>query len=162
MKRVELEREIPPSFGDSMADGFLGNPEVVTGLVAAYCAKFQDALFRKEQGDLSPSEFLVVMDQLVHENSDIFSGRIDTYKVIPGYHDGTLPQKLKADLGAFWSAHRAAWGDDPVCVLFEWLAMMLADKMKLAGGDELLVQASFQPSMQYAIKVLLGIEDRQQ
>ena len=93
-------------------------------------------------------------------NANIFSGRDPAYRTIKGYHERTLQQKLIADLGEFWRKQRGSWGDDAVAVLFEWLGVILAEKLKLAQGDDMLLEIMLKPSVQYTVQVLLGMEKR--
>lgn len=160
MTQVPLERAIPPSFSESAADGFLGNPEVVTAIVAGFCQEFEQALKDKEFGRLSPEAFTEKMERMTRENAAIFAGENPDYKIIPGYHDAALRHKLMADLAPFWRRARERWNDDPVCVLFEWLAVMMAEKLKESNGDEVIFQVKFGPLMRYAVGVLLGVEAR--
>lgn len=90
----------------------------------------------------------------------IFSGRDSGYSIIKGYNDHSLGIQLKIDLGPHWDAHRHEYADDPVAVLFDWLAALVIEKWKLADGDDMLLGVMIGPSMQYTVKVLLGIEER--
>lgn len=92
--------------------------------------------------------------------ADIVSGRDPSWQVIKGYHDHSMAIKLMADLGPYWQQHRARWGDDAVAVLFDWLASIVMEKTRLADGDDMLLGVMLRPSMQYATKVILGIEER--
>lgn len=155
-----LESAVPPSFFESAVSGYLGNPEVVTPIVAGFCQAFEQALRDKEYGKINPGEFVEKVTALTRDTAAIFSGDHSDYKIIPGYHDGALRYKLMADLAPFWRRARERWGDDPVCVLFEWLAVMMAEKLKETQGDEILFQVKFGPLMRYAVGVLQGVEAR--
>lgn len=162
MTQVPLERAIPPSFSEVASRGFLGDPDVVTRIVANFCRAFEKALALKEHGELAPEQFVERMTALVRENAAIFAGENPDYRIVAGYHDASLRYKLMADLAPFWRSNRAKWGDDPVCVLFEWLAVMMAEKLKEAAGDDVMFQVKFGPLMKYAVGVLLGSEARAQ
>lgn len=156
----KLETEIPSSFGESLTGNFLGDPSVVAQLVGEYAAYVENLIKRTWSKQIDDAECAKQGGELTKRYADIFAGRNEDYHFVKGYNDFTLPAKLKADLGEFWQKRRGDWNDDPVCVLFEWLAMMIADKMKLADGDDMLFGVMIKPSMQYTVKVLLGIEER--
>jgi hypothetical protein len=155
-----LEYVVPESFGRAGAGLYLGDPQVVTEQVAAFCMSFEAALRAKEFGELTGEQFVENMKALVREQADIFSGREGEHQIIEGYHDITLPAKLRADLGDFWVKRHAAWDEDAIAVLFEWLATIIADKLKTAQGDEMLYEIMLKPSVQYVVHVLLGTEER--
>lgn len=160
MEQKRAPDVLPESFKDGLAPNYLGNQELVTRLVSEYSAKVEEAINRLGAGETSPAEFVDSSVALVREYAGIFSGRDPRYLPIVGYHGQSLPMKLQADLGEFWRKRRSAWNDDAVCVLFEWLAMMLAEKMRTADGDDMLLGIMFKPSFQYAVQVLLGVEQR--
>lgn len=160
MTQVPLERAIPPSFAESAVAGFLGNPEVVTPIVAGFCQAVEQALKDRQYGKVKPEEIVEKVTALTRDTAAIFSGDNPDYKIIPGYHDSALRHKLMADLAPFWRVARSRWDDDPVCVLFEWLGVMMAEKLKETQGDEILFQVKFGPLMRYAVGVLLGVEAR--
>lgn len=155
-----LEHAAPPSFLESAASEYLGSPEVVTPIVAGFCQAVEQALKDEEYGKIKPEEFVAKVTALTRDTAAIFSGDHPDYKTIPGYHDGALRYKLMADLAPFWRVARSRWDDDPVCVLFEWLGVMMAEKLKETQGDEILFQVKFGPLMRYAVGVLLGVEAR--
>lgn len=90
----------------------------------------------------------------------VFSGSDPAFAPIKGYHGYTLPGKLQADLGSYWQEHRAEWGDDAVAVLFDWLGAHVVAAAGRADGDDHLLEAALRPSVQYAVRVLLGVEER--
>lgn len=47
-----------------------------------------------------------------------------------------------------------------MAVLFEYLAVMAAEKMKRADGDEDLLEIMLKPTVQYVVHVLIGTEAR--
>lgn len=151
---------IPESFGEAFKDSYLGDPETVTQLVSAFLASFEHMLSDKESGNLSPAMFVEKAHAMVSHYADIFSGRAPGYRAIAGYHSRSLGNKLKVDLGEFWQKNRGTWNDDPVAVLFEYLAVMAAEKMKRADGDEDLLEIMLKPTVQYVVHVLIGTEAR--
>jgi hypothetical protein len=160
MGTKKLETEIPLSFEESFSGNFLGDPDVVNRLVSSYATKVESLIIKLWSKELDSNDFESKGRQLTREYADIFAGRNDLYTFVKGYNDFTLPIKLKADLGEYWQRRRADWNDDSVCVLFEWLAMIIFDKMKIADGDDMLFGVMIKPSIQYTVQVLLGIEQR--
>lgn len=142
------------------ASAFLGDAETIAALIGAFCAMFEAELRAKDDDQKDADEFVFRARSLTRQYAAIFSGAHPGYQIVAGYHDLTVHQKLKADLGDFWVTRREAWDGDAICVLFEWLAVILAEKIKLAQGDEMLLEVMFKPSVQYAVKVLAGIEPR--
>lgn len=136
----------------------LGDPEAVARLVGEFCAGVENLM---HGGAASPEDFNDKANALVRRLADIFSGRDAAYKTIAGYNEVRLPAKLRVDLGEFWQKQRAKWGDDPVCVFFEWLFVHTAEFIKRADGDDMLLEVMLKPTAQQAVKVLLGIEQRQ-
>lgn len=136
----------------------LGDPDVVAGLVGQFCAEVESLM---SGGASSKEEFRAKANGLIHAYGDIFAGRTDVYQPIPGYNMVRLPAKLKVDLGEFWQQHREKWGDDAVCVFFEWLFLHVAESVKRADGDDMLLEIMVKPTVQQAVKTLLGMEKRQ-
>lgn len=94
--------------------------------------------------------------------ADIVSGRDPAWRIIKGYHDFTLGNKLMADLGSHWKDHAAQWNNDPVCVLFDWVAAWAFEYIKRADGDDMLLGVMLRPTVDYAVHVILGTEKRAQ
>lgn len=97
----------------------------------------------------------------VLELARIFSGNDPAHPPVKGYHGFTLPAKLQADLGPFWAAHRAEWGDDAVAVLFDWLGALTLEACRKADGDDDLLGSLLKEPARYAVGVLLGTEARE-
>lgn len=144
-----------PGIEDSLNPMYLGNPDLVTRLVADFCTSLMGLV---ETGDGAAFKSGIVI--LVNHYADIFAGRLPDYKTVIGYNEVTLPQKLKADLGEFWQAQRSAWDDDPIAVLFWWLVVHLVGSIKRADGDEMLYEVMVTPYVQGVVRRLLGIEAR--
>lgn len=153
---IQHNESVPPSFGNALVENYLGDPDVVSRLVGEFLAEAESLL----QNSSGEKEFANKSRALVRHYADIFSGRDASYKTISGYNAVTLKSKLAADLGSFWRSNRAKWDDDSVCVMFEWLLLMLADSLKRADGDQMLLGVMLKPVTQYAVKVFLGIEVR--
>lgn len=152
--------EVPSSFSEAFSGKYLGDPDVVSALIGEFSAKYEEA-FNALRAGSDKKEFADAANKLVRDYGDIFTGRNPEYKIIAGYHDNTLGVKLRADLGAFWQSHRVKWNDDAVCVLLEWLAVIMSENLKKADGDDMLFEVMMKPSVQYAVKVIVGIEARQ-
>ena len=148
------------ALSDTDSPTYLGNPDVVTALVGGFAANVDAMRTGLLSGSISAEVAKNDLRAKTRNLADIFSGRDPGYQIIKGYHDASLGAKLRADLGEYWRVQRAEWNDDPVCVLFDWLSAVIMDKLKLADDDEMLLEVMLKPSMQYTVKVLLGIEAR--
>lgn len=154
---IQHKENVPASFADAFADNYLGNPEVVSGLVGQFCANIEHFM---NGGTASKDDFIAKSHAMIREYADIFSGRSEAYKPMVGYNTITLPAKLIADLGPFWAEHRGKWNDDSVCVFFEWLFVTVAEQVKRADGDDFLLEVMLRPTVQQVVKILLGVERR--
>ena len=155
---IQHTENVPASFLEAFGDNYLGNPDLVNRLVSEFLVSAEVLLGKL--GTIKPAEFREQANTLIKKSADIFSGRDSDYTVIVGYNKVSLGYKLMADLGEFWQKNRAKWNDDAVAVLFEYLLVMLAESLKKADGDEMLLEIMLKPSVQYAVKVLLGVEQR--
>lgn len=156
--RIQHEEEIPASLGRAFDSGYLGDPDVVSGLVGRFCSSVERLLCG---GAASKEDFVARSNALIRAHADIFAGRVAGYTPVEGYNSVTLPAKLTADLGEFWTKQRAKWNDDALCVFFEWLFVHAAEFVKRADGDDMLLEIMLKPTVQQAVRVLLGIEERQ-
>lgn len=144
-------------FAGAGSPTYLGNAETVNRLVSEFCARMLPLL----NGEAASKEdFVAQYNALCVEYADIFAGRNPQYQTIKGYNEISLPAKLKIDLGPYWQSQRKYCDDDPVRVFFSWLARMLHEKLKIAKDDDLLLGIMFKPTMQQAVKILLGIDPR--
>ena len=132
--------EVPSLFEDAFGPTYLGNPDLVNGLVGEFCAKVESLVLSLLAKEISADDAKATSAAEIYRLADIFSGRDAAYKVVKGYHGASLNGKLMADLGSFWQMHRAEWNDDPVCVLFDWPAALVIEKVKLADGDDMLLE----------------------
>lgn len=152
--------EVPKSFKDGLSGSSLGDPAVVQRLIGQYLAAFEADYYKLVSGQMSKADFVKATDDRVRKHADIIAGKDPNYQTIIGYHERTLPAKLMADLGPVWIKNRAKWNDRSVCVFFEWLAVTLANALKRADGDEDVLSVLIGTNVQYAVKVILGIEER--
>lgn len=153
-------RVSPGAFSDTSSPTYLGNPDVVSGLVGGFAAKVEAIVSAVSSGAVSGDDANFELREEFARLAGIFSGRDAGYSIIKGYHDHSLGEKLKIDLGPHWNVRRDAFGDDPVMVLFDWLAALVIEKWRLADGDDMLLGVMIRPTLQYTVKVLLGIEER--
>jgi hypothetical protein len=149
----------PDEWSDPTGGNYLGDPDVVSGLVGGYLAEL-DAIAESVRSGVPVGEAGTRLATQIHRMADIFSGRDSGYAIIKGYNDFSLGVKLRADLGEYWSEHHGKWDDDPVACLFDWLSALFFDKWKTADGDDMLLEVMLGPSVRYTVKVLLGIEER--
>jgi hypothetical protein len=136
---------------------YLGSVKVVRHLLAEMLARWVTAL---ESGDKAR----IKQDghALVKQYGDIFCGQNPDYQIIDGYHDFTLANKLRADLGAFFKDHQAEYDHNPVHALMGYLLVMYVNDRKRYNNDEALMHVHFGPKLNYATQVILGTEKRQQ
>ena len=159
-ENVERYRIAPGALSDTASPTYLGNPDVVSALVGGFAANVEAMRTGLLSGSVSGEVAKHDLRAKIRNLADIFSGRDPGYQIIKGYNDVSLGPKLRADLGEYWQRSRAICNDDPVAGLFDWLAAVIMEKLKLADGDDMLLEVMLKPSMQYAVKVLLGIEAR--
>ena len=145
------------AFSDTSSPTYLGNSETVNRLVSEFCARMLPLLSGQAE---SKDDFLAKYRALCIEYADIFSGRNPKYQTIKGYNEISLPAKLRADLGPYWRSQREYCNDDPVWAFFSWLGSVLHEKLKIAKDDDMLLGIMFKPTMQQAVKILLGIDQR--
>lgn len=160
---IQHKEVAPASFAQAFNENYLGNPDNVSRFVAEFCALAESTIIDFMAGRVDKDLFDPAIKNLIRHYADIFSGRrAPEYGFVKGYNDFTLPHKLKVDLGDFWQQRRARWDDDAVCVLFEWLALHLVESAKKfpEESDDWMKAIDLKPSIQYAVKVLLGIEER--
>lgn len=143
-----------PGFNASLAPNYLGNPTLVSGLVAAFCADVMGLV------ESHGPEFKRESRDLVMQLADVFAGRNPEFITIKGYNETSLKGKLMADLGDFWRVQRSDWNDDPAAVLFWLLFVQLVEALKRADGDEVLFGVIMRPHIQGVVQRLLGIERR--
>ena len=162
MSQIEIERHrvLPEALSDPAADNYLGNADLVNMLVGKFCAKIEAVRNATIANAVSGDQAIKECDDEIQRLADIFSGRDDHYKKIIGYNDFTLPAKLRADLSAYRRMCRPKWLNDPVAVLFDWMASLIFEAAKRADGDEILFGVILMPDLQYTVQVLLGIEKR--
>lgn len=154
---IQHVEQVPQSFADAAASNYLGNPEVVSGLVGKFAAEVERLL---SGGASSKEDFLHQSEELVRQYADIFTGRNTAYRTMLGFNSISLAARLQADLGEFWGARREKWGDDAVCVFFEWLFLNIVESVKRADGDDDLLGVMVKPYLQQAISHLMGTEVR--
>lgn len=148
----------PGVFSDVSSKTYLGNREVVVRFIGKFAAEMEAWVALVATGKLSDDKANAAIRREVDRLADIFSGRNPDYSVIKGYHDNTLGIKLKVDLGSHWIEHRHEYNNDPVAVLFDWLGALVMEKVKLARGDNIVLEVMLGPSIRYAVDVLLGVE----
>lgn len=158
---IQHNENVPVSFADALSGSYLGDPEVVSTLVATFCTGVEQTLSQLQRGEISKEQFDKGCNEAIRHYADIFSARDPGYKPIVGYHGQTLNYKLMADLGEFWRKQRGKWNDDSVAVLFEKLLVNLAESLKRSDGDDMLLGVMMRPTMDYTVGVLLGTEKRQ-
>lgn len=129
-------------------------------MIGRFCADFEATIQAFSRGEIAKDDFEAQSKELIRANADRIALRDPSYTGVSGYHGRTLGIKLTADLGDFWRRRRASWGDDPYCVFFEWLGVTLANNLKTADGDDMLLGVMMGPAIQYATKVVLGVEER--
>lgn len=156
---IQHNESVPASFLVAGQQGYLGDPEVVSSEVARFLASAEELVGHLRNGDLSKDDFAAASRQLVQGCADVFAGRAEGYVPIQGYTGQTLGYKVMADLpGGFWAKRRAAWGDDPMCVLFEYLLLRLVEDYKTADGDDMLLGVMLGPTVEGVTRLLLGTE----
>lgn len=157
LQHVEIA---PRSFLEALAPGFLGDPQVVGGLLARFLLESEGDLYALGAGKLAPPAYGKVSTDRIRALATKFSGADPAHPGIKGFHGVSLPAQLQAALGSFWRDRRAKWDDDAVAVLLEWLLVRLAAAWKAANGDDNVLQAQLGPDVAAARNLLLGSAKR--
>lgn len=147
---------VPRSFAAGAVPGYLGDPTVVGRLLARFLVDSEADLYDLADGKLAKAGFEDRARARIGALAQRFSGEHPDHPGVPGFHGISLPGQLQGALGEFWRSHRAAWHDDAVAVLLEWLLLKLAAAWKQAGGHDEPLQALLKPDLQAATNLLLG------
>lgn len=150
----------PPEFVGLGADNYLGNPHLVTRLVAEYCSKCRALLEQRAAGQIDEARFVKLADGVGGEFADIFAGRNPAFTIIIGYNNVTLNARLRVELGSFWQENRDRYGDDPYRAFFGWLLWAVFNAWQKADGDDTLEEVIAGPSVAQAVRLLLGTDRR--
>lgn len=150
-----------PSIAASLAENSLSRVDVVSKLVARFCAEAEAMISNLVNKKMAGPAFTEARAKLFREYTDIFTGKNPAYHHIKGYHGGSLQGKLSADLGDYYSQRRHAHGDNATAVLFEWLFGHIGDGMAKGKGDDAIMAETIRIPIKYTTEVLLGIEKRQ-
>lgn len=152
----------PPEFVGIGEDHYLGNPQVVSSLVAQYCSHVESWIAQRAAGTLSKERFVQLVDGLGAEYAAIFAGQNPEFRTIEGFHGVwlTLGARLRVELGQYWQDNRGRYDDDPFRVFFAWLAWVVFDAMQKADGDESLQETILSPKIEQAVRLLLGTDRR--
>jgi hypothetical protein len=153
-------RVSPDAFVDVSAANYLGNPEVVNGLVGQFCVLAEEYADAIRDGIMDPKDAAGSLREDIVKMADIFSGRDPQYVIIKGYNDSSLQGKLKGDLLQYYVMHKDEYKGDSLSVFFDWLAAHVMEASAKAAGDDLILGATLKPTLKYAVEVLLGIEKR--
>ena len=129
--------------------------------MAGFCARAESLAAAVVSGELKDPAFSQQRASLVGELADIFNGRNPDYLPIAGYHGGSLPWKLRVDLGEYFERRQADYRGDAVAVLFDWLFAHIVDGMAASHGDDAILSAHLAAPVKYAAQVLQGVEQRQ-
>ncbi|HNQ49501.1 MAG TPA: hypothetical protein PKI22_08820 [Hydrogenophilus thermoluteolus] len=159
---VEAQLREGQFIGVGAGDRYLGDPDVVNRLIAGYCSEVETDLRQVIRGELTPRESEERYMERAKRYADIISGRDKDWQIVPGYHDVTIKGKFRADLRDFWPKVRHIADDDPHRVFFLWIGALIADAYKRWPSDDMehMRTEFLRPFIRYAVKVLLGIEER--
>jgi hypothetical protein len=153
---LQHEEIASPSMLEALAPGYLGNPEVVGGLLSRFLADSEADLRALGAGTLASAAFGSAARERIDGLSSKLSGKDPAYPPVKGWSGVSLPGALIAALGSFWRERRGSWGDDAVAVLLEWLLVRLADHWKAANGDDAVLSTLLGPDQRSAMNLLLG------
>lgn len=150
-------------FVDPSHPRYLGNPDVVNRLIAQFCAETEADVRQVAAQRLTAQKASADILERAKRYADIIAGRDPEWEIVRGYHDVSLDGKLRADLRVFWPKVKDKADGDPYRVLFLWLAALVADGCKRWPSydyDHLFAEY-MRPNIRYAVKVILGIEERE-
>lgn len=147
-------------FGNAGDKSFLGDPEVVGGLVADYCQTVRTALEQRVAGVLPEDGFIAEIEAERDKYAAIFRGQDAAYTPMIGWNDVSLPIRLKVELGPYWQQNRDKNDDDPVKCLFAWLCWAVFDAVSKAQGDPDLEAEILSERTGSVIRLLIGADQR--
>lgn len=108
---------------------FLGNPEVVGGLIADFCMLVREMLMKRSNGEVSAEEFVKEVNLMRDRMAGIFAGRDRQYTSIKGWPQ-ELDSGLRVALGSYWESHRDKNDNHPFKAFFSWLCWAVFDSLK--------------------------------
>ena len=152
-ENVRDDTYVPPSFLPALGPNYLGDPETVDRLVGEFCASVVAALRARSEGGMAVV-CTAELRALGAKYATIFTGHDPAYHVIEGYNRVTLAFRARAELKEFWQAERANFDDDPVQVLFAWLAYWLFASLK--DEDEVLADLRMRDRIRQMREILMG------
>ncbi len=143
--------------------GYLGNPEVVNRLIAKACVECERDVREAMNRRLDVKEMIQAGIERAKRYAAILHGKDPAYVPMKGYHDGGLGGKLRADLREWWPRLAPQVDDDPFAVLFLMVQSVILDAyMHYPRADQDPERARHMaPYIQYAVQVILGIEERE-
>lgn len=161
MVRENLERRRDQGSAESsvelpLKENYLGNPEVIGGIVADYCLFLRDLVVLRAKAELDAAGFKA---QVIGERdrlAEIIAGNDPAYPGVPGWNNYSLRYRLIAELGQYWQAHKEENGRDPHKAVFSWLCWAVVDTLQKAGGDQDLEASMLAVHTGQIIRILLG------
>lgn len=152
--------DLPPSFEAQMAPNYLGNPNVVGGIIERFLVEIIGWVKGRADGTMSAADMTQHAYERAPEFARIFAGESPDYLPIVGWNTrvGGLQETIKADLGHYWQAQRASHGDDPYQVLYAWLVWAVVEALK--EEDEDLVATNMGERIASLIRLLTGSTKR--
>jgi hypothetical protein len=158
--RTDRFTDLPPSFEQQMAPNYLGNPNVVAGIVQPYLTEILEWVKARSAGTMTAPEMTARAHERAAAFARDFAGENPAYLPIEGWNTrvGGLQETIKADLGHYWQSQRAAHGDDPYQVLYAWLVWAVVDALK--DGDDDMANFKMGQRVQQLIRMLTGSAKR--
>ena len=144
-----------------MAPNYLGNPNVVAGILEGFVTEIYRWVEQRSSGTMSAAQMTALAYATSYKFAAIFSGENPDYAGIVGWNTrsgGGLAAYLMADLGHYWQSQRDAFGNDPYRVFYGWLLWATVDAMEL--DDEDLTAMKMGDRLQSAIRLLTGSTKR--
>ena len=151
---------LPPSFGEALADNYLGSPRVVARLLKDYCDETWTDLHARSQGTLSADEGTVRFKVRASALARILGGEDPAYQPIAGWNSIRLKCRVRSVLCSYWDEQRARYDDDAFMVLGAYLVWLVFETMKKVNDGEDQAEAEMAQAVDVLVRVLLGTEPR--
>lgn len=151
---------LPPSFGDALADNYLGSPRVVEKLLQDFCAETFADLSARSTGSLSANEATDRFNGRAAALGKILSGEDPAYRPVVGWNSVGLKYRVRSALGHYWEQQRKRYNDDAFMVLGAYLVWLVFETMKKSNDDADQAGAEMAQAIDMLVRVLLGTERR--
>jgi hypothetical protein len=149
---------ISSSVAESLGPTSLGRPDVVLGIISAFCADAEERFGHLARGELNDGQYAEYHLRALKRISDIFDGANPEYAPIKGWSGGPLRGQLRVILPDEWMnpERRETFHDNTIAMYFDLLAAHLYGAMQASGGDDEKFADAMRPHIQQAVQLMMG------